>query len=123
MAEAFGRLYNGEKFNFFSAGIEKHRLNPLAIMVMSEIGIDISKHTSKTTDELPDIKFDYVFTVCSDANANCPFFSQGKIIHIGFDDPPTLTQNMSDRAQILSVYRRVRDEIKEMVMHLEEHMG
>jgi arsenate reductase len=65
---------------------------------------------------------DYVVTVCSDANENCPYFPGGKIIHVGFDDPPRLTQQMTDEENILRVYRRVRDEIKNFVISIESFL-
>ena len=122
MAEGWGKALKSEQFNFYSAGTKKHGLNPHAIRVMKEAGIDISDHESNTTDELPEVKMDYVFTVCSDAHENCPYFPGGKIIHTGFDDPPRLTKEMQDEEQVLQVYRRVRDEIKEMVENLESKL-
>lgn len=121
MAEGWGKSLKSDVFNFYSAGTKKHGLNPNAVLVMKEAGVDISHHESSTTDELPNIKIDYVFTVCSDAHENCPFFPGGKIIHIGFDDPPRLTEGMTDTEEILAVYRRVRDEIKEMVNNIEKY--
>lgn len=122
MAEGWGKALKSDKFNFYSAGTKKHGLNPNAIKVMKEVDIDITTHESNTTDELPQVTMDYVFTVCSDANENCPFFPGGKIIHVGFDDPPRLTKDMKDEEEILPVYRRVRDEIKEFVNDIEKHM-
>lgn len=122
MAEGFGKSFLGDKYNIYSAGTKKHGLNPRAIKVMDEIGIDISHHESNTTDELPGPDMDYVFTVCSDAHENCPIFPSGKIIHIGFDDPPRLTSEMTDEEEILMIYRRVRDEIKLVVEKLETYM-
>ena len=122
MAEGFGKALKGDEFNFFSAGTKKHGLNPNAVKVMSEAGVDISSHESNTTDELPQVSMDYVFTVCSDAHENCPYFAGGKIIHVGFDDPPRLTKEMKNEEDILDVYRRVRDEIKAMVKNIEEYM-
>lgn len=122
MAEGWGKALKADSFNFYSAGTKKHGLNPNAIKVMQEAGVDISNHQSNTTDELPDVKMDFVFTVCSDAHENCPFFPGGKIIHVGFDDPPRLTKEMTDEEAVLSVYRRVRDEIKDMVTNIEEYM-
>lgn len=121
MAEGWGKTLKGNDFNFYSAGTKKHGLNPNAVKVMSEAGIDISNHESMTTDELPDVTMDFVFTVCSDAHENCPFFPGGKIIHVGFDDPPKLTIEMNDE-EVLSVYRRVRDEIKEVVSNIEKYL-
>jgi arsenate reductase len=106
----------------YSAGTKKQGLNPYAIKVMAEVGVDITSHESKTTDELPTQEMDFVFTVCSDAHENCPYFPNGKVIHTGFDDPPRLTEAMSSEEEILSVYRRVRDEIKEMVTTIEKYM-
>lgn len=122
MAEGWGKALKADTFNFHSAGTKKHGLNPNAIRVMQEAGVDISNHQSNTTDELPEVKMDFVFTVCSDAHENCPVFPGGKIIHVGFDDPPRLTKGMNDEEEVLSVYRRVRDEIKNMVLDIEEYM-
>lgn len=121
MAHGLGNHLLGEKYNFYSAGTKKHGLNPRAVQVMNEIGIDISSHESNTTDELPTSDMDYVFTVCSDAHENCPYFPVGKIIHVGFDDPPRLTKEMSEEQEILDVYRRVRDEIKEFVLKINDN--
>ncbi len=122
MAEGWGKALKSDKFRFYSAGTKKHGLNPYAVKVMSEVGVDISTHESNTTDELPDVIMDIVFTVCSDAHENCPFFPGGKIIHTGFDDPPRLAKNLSNEEEILRVYRRVRDEIKVMVSNIEDYL-
>ena len=121
MAEGWGKSLKGDLFDFYSAGTKKHGLNPNAVKVMKEVGVDISTHESNITDELSNIKMDFVFTVCSDAHENCPYFPGGKIIHVGFDDPPRLTKDMTDEQELLSVYRRVRDEIKDMVMNIEKY--
>ncbi len=123
MAEGWGNKLKGEKYNFFSAGTKKHGLNQNALKVMSEVGVDISNYKSKTTEELPDVQIDFVITVCSDANENCPYFPGGEVIHKGFDDPPRLTQSMSNDEHVLEVYRRVRDEMKEFIMSLELYLG
>lgn len=122
MAEGWGKHFLGEKFSFYSAGTKKHGLNERAVKVMAEAGVDISNQESNITSELPETHMDYVFTVCSDAHENCPYFPGGKIIHIGFDDPPRLTKEMTNEEDILAVYRRVRDEIKEVVLNLESYM-
>lgn len=122
MAEGFAMALKGNKYKFYSAGTKKQGLNPRAVKVMGELGIDISDHQSKTTDELTGENMDYVLTVCSDANENCPYFPGGKTLHIGFDDPPRLNEKMNNEEDILSVYRRVRDEIKNMVENLETHL-
>ncbi len=122
MAEGWAKKFHGEKYNIFSAGTKKHGLNPYAVKVMAEVDVDLNLHHSKTTEELPDVTMDYIFTVCSDAHENCPFFPGGKTIHTGFDDPPRLTKEMKDEEEILKVYRRVRDEIKETIIKIEEYL-
>lgn len=121
MAEGWGRALKGDSFNFYSAGTKKHGLNSNAVKAMQKAGIDISGHKSKLTNELPDVKIDFVFTVCSNALESCPLFPNGKVIHVGFDDPPSLTKEMTDEKEVLSVYLRVRDEIKELIMKIEEY--
>jgi len=71
---------------------------------------------------LPQVTFDYVVTVCDHAYENCPYFPVGEIIHIGFQDPPALTKEMNDEEEILAVYRRVRDEIQNVVMDLSNYI-
>lgn len=122
MAEGWARALKGENYHFYSAGTKKHGLNPRAIQVMKEAGVDISNHSSKTTEEIKDVKMDVVFTVCSDAHENCPYFPGGKIVHAGFDDPPRLTADMKNEEEILAVYRRVRDEIKTFILELEKYV-
>lgn len=119
MAEGLGRHLKGSEYNFFSAGIEKHGLNPYALEVMQEIGVDISGQESNTIDELPVKSIDFVITVCSDANRKCPYFPGRRVIHQPFDDPPSLSSQMRDKEEIRSVYRRVRDEIRVMILNLE----
>jgi arsenate reductase len=116
MAEGWFRELRGDEFEVWSAGIETHGLNPRAVKVMAEAGVDISSHHSKLTDELEKIKFDIVITVCDSARENCPYFP-GKVkrYHKSFDDPPDITEEWTDEEAILDVYRRVRDEIKHFV--------
>ena len=121
MAEGWGKFLRPD-LNFFSAGTKKHGLNPLAVEVMNEVGVDISNQRSNTTDELETKAIDYVFTVCSDAHENCPYYPGGKIIHQGFDDPPRITKNTQDKEEVLIVYRRVRDEIKEMIENIDKYL-
>lgn len=122
MAEGWANNLKGQSFNFFSAGTTKHGLNPYAIKVMKEVGIDISTHKSNTIDEIKS-NIDIVFTVCSDAHENCPYTDHQKIIHVGFDDPPRLTQNETNEHDRLEVYRRVRDEIKVFIENLESYIN
>ena len=114
MAEGWCRHYHGKTIEAFSAGTKKHGLNPWALRVMKEVGIDISTHTSKTVEELPTGEFDLVITVCSDAHETCPYFP-GKVVHQGFDDPPRLAKELTDEEEILTIYRTVRDQIGEYV--------
>ena len=90
---------------------------------MKEIGIDLSSHYSKTVEELPQITFDYVITVCDAAKEACPYFPGGKVIHVGFQDPPAMTADMTDEEEILKVYRRVRDEIGIAIKNLSNILG
>ncbi len=111
MAEGLCRNLWENEFNIYSAGTKKHGMNERAIKVMKELGVDISAQYSKTVEELPNVIFDYIITVCDSAKENCPYFSGGKIIHVGFQDPPALTKDMTNEEEILGVYRKVRDEI------------
>lgn len=120
MAEGWCRHFHGDKFEIYSAGIEKHGMNQRAIKVMLESGVDISSQTSKTLDDLGLILFDYVYTVCGHANELCPIFPGRAVVkHVGFDDPPKLSQGLTDEEEILSHYRRVRDEVKAWIKNLE----
>ena len=119
MAEGWGKhLYPG-RFDFYSAGIEKHGLNPLAIKVMAEAGVDISAQYSKLLSELEPVAFDYVITVCDHANEQCPFFP-GKAIrlHQEFPDPPRLARTAASEEEALGHYRSVRDAIREYLVTL-----
>jgi arsenate reductase (thioredoxin) len=94
-------------------------MNKLAIQVMREAGVDISRQHSKHVDELKGTSFDYVVTVCDDAHEACPLFpGRTKVVHIGFDDPPRLAKTCRNEAEALCHYRRVRDEIRAFVQAL-----
>ena len=117
MAEGWAKRHLPETFIAYSAGIEKHGLNQMAVKAMREAGIDISAYECNTIEELSFEHFDWVITLCGHAHETCPFFP-GKIIHHGFDDPPKLAQNeVSEESQMVH-YRRVRDEIKEFIISL-----
>lgn len=121
MAEGFAGALKSDFFDSYSAGVEKHGMNPYAVKVMGEAGVDISGHESNTTDELPVRDFDYVVTVCDNAREHCPWFpAKTKLLHRSFDDPPFLTRNMNDGEEKLNVYRRVRDEIRTFIESLPE---
>jgi arsenate reductase (thioredoxin) len=111
MAEGLVNHDLGDRFQAFSAGTEATRVNPLAIQVLAEIGIDISGHRSKTIEEFAGEQFDHVVTLCGSANEQCPLFFGGvRRVHIGFDDPSRLSGSPD---AVLPEFRRVRDEIRE----------
>ncbi len=110
MAEGLINHDLGDRFQAFSAGTEATRVNPLAIRVLAEVGIDISHHYSKTVDSFAGQQFDHVITLCGSANEQCPLFIGGvRRVHIGFDDPSRLKGSDED---VLPEFRRVRDEIR-----------
>ena len=119
MAEGWAKKLKSDSIEPYSAGIETHGLNPYAVKVMAECGVDISGHYSKLMGELKDTDFDLVVTVCGHAHENCPVFpGKTKLIHAGFEDPPAMAKNCESEDEILSCYRRVRDQIKEFVINL-----
>ncbi|MCF8106539.1 MAG: arsenate reductase ArsC [Desulfohalobiaceae bacterium] len=123
MAEGWVRHLFGEQIEAASAGIVKRGVDPRAIQVMAEAGVDISGQKSKTVEELPDQDFDAVITLCDSANESCPFFpGQVTRLHRGFDDPPSLARAAPDEESAWQVYRRVRDEIQEFVRSLPQRL-
>jgi len=121
MAEGWVRHLKSDRIEAFSAGIEKRVLDSRAVKVMAEVGVDISHHHSKLVDELDNLDFDYVITVCDNARESCPLFpGRAIVVHRSFDDPPALAENESREEAKLAHYRRVRDEIKEFVEGLPE---
>jgi len=124
MAEGWARHLKSEWIEPSSAGIEKHGMNPHAIQAMSDAGVDISKQWSKTLAELNSIHFDHVVTICGHADEHCPVFpAKTHVVHIGFEDPPKLTNDLPDGEAKLAVYRRVRDEIRMFVETLPEALS
>jgi arsenate reductase len=124
MAEGWARHLKGDLIQIYSAGIETHGLNPRAVQVMAEAGVDISGHRSKHVAELAGINFDYVVTVCGHAHENCPvFLGKAQVIHVGLDDPPKLAANATTEEERLTHYRRVRDEIRDFVASLPESLA
>lgn len=110
LAEGFLRYFAGEKAEIYSAGIEVHGLNPKAVQVMAEIGIDISSHTSNHIDEYQEVIFDDVITVCDNARESCPVFpTRAQKFHYNFPDPAKAT---GSEEEIMNEFRRVRDLIK-----------
>ncbi len=121
MAEGWARHLKSEAIEAYSAGVETHALNPNAVKVMAEAGVDISGHRSKNVAELKDVPFDYVITVCGNAHETCPMFpGKAKVVHVGFDDPPKLAKTAQTEEEALSHYRRVRDEIRAFIDSLPE---
>lgn len=122
LAEGYLRYFAGEKVRIYSAGIETHGVNPKAIQVMAEDGIDISVHTSNHVDEFLDIPFDHVITVCDNANEACPYFP-GNVqrFHYNFPDPAKATGSAEE---IMEEFRRVRNMIKEYSAEfVNSHLG
>lgn len=116
MAEGWARALKNELLEPYSAGVEPHGLNPSAVEVMAEAGVDISGHRSKHVDELAAVPFDFVVTVCDNARETCPIFpGPAKARHRSFDDPPALATSAASAEEALAHYRRVRDEIRAFV--------
>jgi arsenate reductase len=123
MAEGWTRHLKGDVLTAFSAGVSPHGLNPNAVKVMAEAGVDISSQTSDHIDDFADTPLDVVVTVCGHAHETCPVFTGGtSVVHVGFDDPPALAKDAASEDEALSHYRRVRDEIKAWVATLPESL-
>ncbi len=125
IAEGWTSALKSDHIDAYSAGIETHGLNPKAVKVMKESGIDISDHKSRNVLEFINqkIEFDYVITVCSHANETCPVFpGKTKRIHAAFEDPPLLAKSAKTEEEALNHYRRIRDEIKAFVETLPESL-
>jgi len=121
MAEGWARHLKGDYMEPYSAGIETHGLNQRAVAAMAEVSVDIAHHRSTHLDELADVDFDYVVTVCSHAHESCPVFpGRAKVVHVGFDDPPALARDATTEEEAMAPYRRVRDEIRAFVATLPE---
>jgi len=119
MAEGWARQLKGDSIEPYSAGVEPHGMNKLAIQVMEEAGVDISGQYSKHVEELKDVPFDLVVTVCDDAHEACPVFSgKTRVVHVRFDDPPRLAKTARNESEAMEHYRRVRDEIRAFVESL-----
>jgi len=124
MAEGWARHLAHDRIEAWSAGVEPHGINPLAVQVMKEAGVDITGQRSKHVDELKAIVFDYVVTVCDHAHETCPLFpGKTQIVHIGFDDPPRLARTAQTEQEALGHYRRVRDEIRDFIEHFDDRVA
>ncbi|HEX2252867.1 MAG TPA: arsenate reductase ArsC [Thermoanaerobaculia bacterium] len=123
MAEGWGRALHGARLEVASAGLEARGLDPRAVAVMAEAGVDISGQGSKTLDDLGPAVFDLVVTVCGHAAETCPVLPGAtRRLHAGFDDPPRLAAAAATEAEALAHYRRVRDEIRAFVTGLPAHL-
>ena len=129
MAEGWTRHLKNNDIEAWSAGIETHGLNPFAVKVMAEQGVDISSHRSKLLSDLDGMTFDAVVTVCDHAQESCPFFpGQTRRIHHSFEDPPRLAAGKEGEER-LDCYRKVRDQIRDFVermpgiLNLEDQRG
>jgi len=120
MAEGWTRRLRGDAIEACSAGIETHGLNPNAVKVMAEAGVDISGHQCRHIDEFKDVALDAVVTVCGHAHETCPLFPGNcKVVHAGFGDPPAMARELAEQGaseeEQLECYRKIRDEIKAFV--------
>jgi arsenate reductase len=123
MAEGWARSLKGNIVEPYSAGIEAHGLNPNAVQVMAEAGVDITGQHSKLLTDISDVPFDYVVTVCDNARESCPVFPvSAEVVHAGFDDPPRLAREAAAEDEALGHYRRVRDEIRAFVEAMPESL-
>ena len=123
MAEAFTRHRKGDQIEALSAGMAPKGIDPRATKAMSEAGIDISNQGSKSLNQVIHMQFDYVVTLCDNAQRTCPNFpGETRIIHVGFDDPPKLAATAKNEEEAMLHYSRVRDEIKAFVEKLPESL-
>lgn len=121
MAEGWARELKPHVIEAHSAGTQPHGLNLLAVRAMAEVGVNISTYRSKSIDEFASEEFDYVVTVCDSAHESCPAAPGfGRIVHMGFDDPPRLAIGARDDEEAMTHYRRVRDEIRAFVAAMPE---
>jgi arsenate reductase len=119
MAESWPRYLKGDAIDAYSAGVEPHGVDPRAVKALGEVGIDISRQSSKHVDMLQGIEFDFVITLCDQANESGPFFPEKtRRLRMGFDDPPRLAANAPSEEKAMEHYRRIRDEIKRFVESL-----
>ena len=120
MAEGWTHALKRDEIEVYSAGIETHGLNPNAVKVMAEAGIDITMQKSQHIEEFKEVKLNYVITVCNHAHETCPWFpTDCEVIHVGFQDPPKMARELAEKGaseeEKLQCYRDVRDEIKTFV--------
>lgn len=120
MAEGLARHLKGDLIDAYSAGTEPRGLDPRAVAVMNEIGIDISRQRSKHVDEFAGREFDAVITLCGGVQESCPLFpGKTRKMHRGFDDPPECARHAATEEEVLGHYRRVREEIRSFIMEFD----
>ncbi len=123
MAEAWTRHLKTDRIEPYSAGVEPSGVDPRAIKVMAEAGVDISDQVSKDVASLQHLEFHYVITLCDNAHEACPYFpAKTRVLHVGFDDPPKLAAGAGTEDEAVACYRRVRDEIKKFVESLPDSL-
>ncbi len=116
MAEGWARHLLGHAIEAHSAGVDPHGMNPRAVQVMAEAGVDISGQKSQHIADFQDTRLDWVVTVCDHAHESCPVLpGHTRVLHHSFDDPPRLADSATNEEEALSPYRRVRDEIRAFV--------
>jgi arsenate reductase len=127
MAEGWARRLLGDAIEPYSAGVAPKGLDPRAVAVMAEVGVDLTGQSSKHVDELlrrlaeQGESLDWVVTVCDSAQDSCPVFpGRARVLHRSFDDPPRLAADAATEEEALAAYRRVRDEIRRFVAELPE---
>jgi arsenate reductase len=121
MAEGFSRHLRSGEIKAYSAGINPKGIDPRAVKVMAELGINIASQKSRSIAEVKHLEFDYVITLCDNAQKTCPTFpAKTRVMHVGFEDPPRLAANARDEEEAMVHYRRIRDEIKAFVEQLPE---
>lgn len=121
MAEGWTRHLKSDRIEAYSGGVDPHGVDPRAVKAMAEAGVDISGQSSKHVDTFEDIQFDYVITLCDNAQQSCPVFpAKTSVLHVGFPDPPKLAANAQTEEEAMAHYRRVRDEIRRFVEKLPE---
>ena len=124
MAEAWTKKLKGDVIDAYSAGTVPMGVDPRAVKAMAEVGIDISTNRSKSTVEYIDMEFDYVITLCDNAQQSCPFFpAKTRVLHHGFEDPPVLAAGAKNEEEAMAHYRRIRDEIRAYVETMPESLN
>lgn len=120
MAEGWARHLKGDIIEAYSAGVAPQKVSSRAIAVMKEAGVDISSHHSKHVNDLANVDFDYVVTVCGNAHESCPIFpGKTKVIHVGFEDPAAAK---GAEQEVLAVFCKVRDQIREFILTLPDEL-